>query len=125
MKKIGPMLTVLASMTVFAVSSEETPKGWFHAGNRPKDYEMSVDREVVHGGKASAHVKSIAAQTSGFGTLMQTFKAEGFQGKRVRMSGFTRAREVADWAGLWMRVDGAKGKPLAFDNMQQRPIKGT
>ena len=28
------------------------------------------------------------------------------------------------WAGLWMRVD--KGKDMvAFDNMQDRPIKGT
>ncbi|PYJ08104.1 MAG: hypothetical protein DME25_02310 [Verrucomicrobia bacterium] len=112
-------------MAACAVSGEETPKGWFHAGNRPKDYEMSVDRRIVHGGKSSAHLKSIVTQTTGFGTLMQTFKADAYRGKRVRMSGYVRAQDVADWAGLWMRVDGPKGEPLAFDNMQQRPINGT
>lgn len=28
-------------------------------------------------------------------------------------------------AGLWMRVDSPTPTPLAFDNMQARPIKGT
>jgi len=31
---------------------------------------------------------------------------------------------VSDWAGLWLRVDGPKSEPLAFDNMQERAIKG-
>src|SRR5206468_564352 len=35
-----------------------------------------------------------------------------------------RTQDVAGWAGLWMRVDGDKGKTLEFDNMQSRPIKG-
>src|ERR1043166_4878192 len=100
MKKITRILSVLASMTVCAVSGEESPRGWLHAGNRPSDYEMSVDRQMVHGGKASAHLKSIATQTSGFGTLMQTFKADSFRGQRLRMSGYVRAKEVSDWAGL-------------------------
>src|SRR2546426_4617327 len=95
MKKLTSILTTLAAITVCAVRGEETPKGWFHAGNRPKDYEMSVDREVAHGGKASAHLKSIVTQTSGFGTLMQTFKADAYRGKRIRMSGYVRAQEVA------------------------------
>jgi hypothetical protein len=103
----------------------QAPKGWIVAGSHPKDYQMSVDREVAHGGKASARLKSIAAKTSGFGTLMQTFQAETFRGKRVRMSGYARSQDVSDWAGLWMRVDGPRGEPLAFDNMQQRPIKAT
>ena len=47
------------------------------------------------------------------------------RGKRIRLSGHARSKDVSDWAGLWMRVDGPKGEPLAFDNMQQRPIKGT
>ena len=27
--------------------------------------------------------------------------------------------------GLWMRVDGKRSQTLAFDNMQDRPVKGT
>jgi hypothetical protein len=112
-------------------TSGETPRGWFPAGSHPKQYEMSVDHTVVHSGKASAYLKSIVPKTGGFGTLMQTFKADAFRGKRVRMSGYVRSEEVSDWAGLWMRVDGPQipnsqmREALAFDNMQDRPIKAT
>jgi hypothetical protein len=114
--------TVLAgTTTAFAAA----PKGWIAAGSKPKDYNMSVDRTVAHGGEASASLKCVALKPGGFGTLMQTCKADAFRGKRVRMSGYVRSQNVTDWAGLWLRIDGARGEPLGFDNMQQRPIKGT
>src|SRR5205823_1432543 len=97
----------------------------FLAGNRPSEYQVSLDREVVHGGKSSARMKSIVTPASGFGTLMQTCTAHAYRGQRLRLSGYARTKDVNDWAGLWLRVDGPKGEPLAFDNMQQRPIKGT
>lgn len=104
----------------------ETPKGWFPAGSHPKDYEMSVDPKVTHAGKASASIKCIATKPEGFGTLMQSFLPDTYRGKRVRMSGFVRSADVSSWAGLWMRVDGpGKTEPLAFDNMQDRPIRAT
>jgi hypothetical protein len=56
---------------------------------------------------------------------MQTFSAEQLLGKRVRMTGFVRAESVEGRAGLWMRVDGTERASLSFDNMQQRPIRGT
>ena len=39
-----------------------------------------------------------------------------------------KSEGVGNWAGLWMRVDKSAGtgpQVLAFDNMQDRPIKGT
>lgn len=115
---------VVALSTAFTLTAE-TPKGWFPAGSHPKEYEMSLDRAVTHGGKASASLTSIAAKTSGFGTLMQSFGADSFRGKRVRMSGYVRSQDVGDWAGLWLRVDGPRNQTLSFDNMQSRAIKGT
>lgn len=103
----------------------EVPRGWFVAGSHPREYHASVDRERMRSGKASAHFESAGLKTGGFGTLMQQFKAGEFRGKRVRLSGDVRANDVKDWAGLWMRVDGPGGEALAFDNMQDRPIKGT
>ena len=41
------------------------------------------------------------------------------------MSGFVKTEKVKSWAGLWMRVDFYKAQVLAFDNMQNRGIKGT
>ena len=57
---------------------------------------------------------------AGFGTLMQQIDAADYRGRRVRLSGLSKAAAVAGWAGLWMRVDGRRGV-LAFDNMQSRP----
>jgi hypothetical protein len=118
-------------LTAIVTNAGETPKGWFAAGNKPRDYEMTTDHSIVHGGNASASVKCVAQSAVGFGTLMQTCRADTFRGKRVRFSGYVRAAGVNDWAGLWLRVDGPTSgdsknpEPLAFDNMQQRPIKGT
>jgi hypothetical protein len=120
-------LIVIACVALGATLAvgEEIPKGWFRAGSRPNDYEMSVDRSVFHSGKASACLKSIVSEAPGFGTLMQEFKADAFRGKRIRLSGYVRSKDVTGWAGLWMRVDGSQKEMLAFDNMQNRSIKGT
>ncbi len=122
---IRSVIIVSAILAANMSMSGEAPKGWFLAGSRPGDYETAVDREVVHSTKASASLKSTATQPAGFGTLMQMSKADKYRGKRVRMSGYVRAQEIKDWAGLWLRVDGPKGEPLGFDNMEKRPIKGT
>lgn len=55
---------------------------------------------------------------------MQQFTAEQYLGKRVRLSGLVKSQNVTEWAGLWVRVDSGRGV-VAFDNMQNRPIKGT
>lgn len=65
-------------------------------------------------------------QIDGFGTLVQDFRADRYMGKRVRFRAFVKSEGVQNWAGLWMRVDkGIGAPPLAFDNMQDRPITGT
>ncbi len=60
-----------------------------------------------------------------FGTLMQAFQGSQYRGKRVRMTATAKAQAVQNWAGLWMRVDGTNHHVLSFDNMQDRPIRGT
>lgn len=103
--------------------------GWFLAGDKPQDYRMGSDATAPHGGKASGYLRATSDSLGGFGTLMQTAKADPYRGTRVRMSGWAKADGVADWAGLWMRVDGPDKRKtqrsLSFDNMQNRPIKGT
>ena len=118
-------LCALAAPALYAFA--DLPAGWFKAGSHPAEYEMGLD-ESVHrdGGKASATVKSVAANLHGFGTLMQMTQPGEYLGKRVRLSGWVKSDKVTDWAGLWFRVDGANPNvSLGFDNMQDRPIKGT
>jgi hypothetical protein len=122
-------VTLLAGLAVVAVSVNaargDPPTGWFAAGSDPKGYEFRTDAVEKHGGKASGSLQAKDPAADKFGTMMQVFRADDYRGKRVRMTGWVKAKEVEGWAGLWMRVDGADKSPLAFDNMQQRAIKGT
>jgi len=120
------MLAVTLSAAVWApASAGSLPDGWFAAGTRPQNYDMGVDAVRAKTGKACGYIRSKPGTGEGFGTLMQTFSAEDFRGKRLRLSAQVAAKDVGEWAGLWMRVDGSNRNVLAFDNMQNRPIKGT
>ena len=120
------LLAGLASPPAGSTARAQVPKGWHVAGSHPNEYEMVVDQATKHGGVASATIRCKEANPSnGFGTLMQTFKADKFRGKRLRLTGFVKSRDVADWAGLWVRVDGTEKTALAFDNMMDRKIEGT
>ena len=100
------------------------PRGWFLAGSQSKSYDTGVDSSVLHAGKPSAYLKSTVSSPQGFGTLMQSFAADNYRAKRIRLSAYVKSSQVGEWAGLWMRVDKGR-ESVAFDNMQTRPIKGT
>jgi hypothetical protein len=112
---------------VFAIAAD-LPAGWTKAGSRPAEYEMGLDTTVRHGGgKASGFVKATASELHGYGTLMQQAGPGMYRGKRVRFSGYVKSANVrSGWAGLWLRIDGARTEQnLGIDNMERRPIKGT
>ena len=101
-------------------------EGWYAAGSKPKSYDMGVTSSEHYSGKSSAYIKSIESPIDGFGTYMQTSLPGAFLGKTVKMTGWIKSKDVAESAGMWMRVDGANPRDvLAFDNMHDRPITGT
>ncbi|QPQ31222.1 helix-turn-helix transcriptional regulator [Lysinibacillus sp. JNUCC 51] len=105
---------------------EEKIKGWFISGSHPYNYEIGIDQENVHQGKAAGYLKSKTVQDQDeFATMMQQFKANEFRNKRVKLSGFIKTENVKQFTGLWMRVDNASEDILQFDNMSDRPILGT
>lgn len=108
-----------------ATPREMKMKGWMLAGSTPSDYEYGIDAEETYQGKPSGYLRSKAGEAAGFGTLMQTFKAEEYRNKRLRLSAMVKPEGIENWAGLWMRVDGPLRQILSFDNMQSRPIQGT
>jgi hypothetical protein len=116
---------VLVSGRALPSAADQLPEGWFMAGSDPQDYGAGVAKGVSQEGKASAYIAATAIEPRGFGTLMQTFAADTYRAKRVRMSAFVKSDGVEGWAGLWMRVDASQQQSLSFDNMQDRPIKGT
>jgi hypothetical protein len=122
------VLMLLGSICVPAQSQSTKnsvlPQGWNLAGSNPAGYETGLDPQTSYRGFPSAYLKARAPATDGFGTLMQEFNAGQYAGKRVRLTASVKAENVDDWAGLWMRVDKGS-KAVSFDNMRDRPIKGT
>lgn len=119
----------LTAMLAMSAMGQAPPKGWLQAGMNPDDYEMAVDPKGGRSGGPCAYIKAKTPDARTFGTLMQTFDAGEYKGKRLRLSGWVKSAAIAKWAGLWMRIDGpTEGTApamLGFDNMQRRPIKGT
>jgi hypothetical protein len=85
---------------------------------------MGIDQNETYLGKPSGYIKS-RESPKGFGTLMQMFKANTYAGKRLKMTGNAKSEGVKYFAGFWLRIDGPDDKQLSFDNMRDRPIKGT
>jgi beta-lactamase regulating signal transducer with metallopeptidase domain len=106
------------------IQANQAPSGWFMAGSQPANYQTGVDKAATENGQPSAYLRSAVPVTNGFGTLMQSISAANYTGKRVRLRARVRSQDVAEWAGVWMRVDKERTM-VAFDNMQNRAIKGT
>ncbi|MFF2481090.1 helix-turn-helix domain-containing protein [Paenibacillus sp. NPDC058071] len=108
------------------MDQRQVPQGWMVTGQQVEGYSVSVDAKEAHMGTASVLLQANGKQTSGFVTLMQLFSAEAYAGKRLKLTAFAKAEGVeSGWAGIWMRVDNRNGDSLKFDNMQDRPIRGT
>lgn len=101
------------------------PEGWIVSGSRSGDYEMGVDEaEGAALIRSRAGVEGDAERWNGFGTLMQAFLADGYAGRRIMLSASLKTAAVEGAATLWLRVDGAQGKVLNFDNMEARAADG-
>lgn len=113
------ILLITATVSTIAAQS-----GWFKAGANPEEYDMGSDMRVAYTGASSGYIRSNKPEPKNFGTYMQSFDATEYRGKRLRLSAYIKSENIQNWAGMWMRID-RDGKPVAFDNMQDRAIKGT
>lgn len=118
------VVVVMAALWSLTGAAQSNSGGWVKAGSHPADYDMGLDRNSAFTGSSSGYIRSNKPDPQGFGTYMQTFDGTDYRGKRLRFSAYVKSENVENWAGLWMRVDRDK-KPVAFDNMQDRPIKDT
>jgi hypothetical protein len=113
---------------IFALSSPmlhaAVPHGWRLAGSYPQEYEVGTRVEKAGPPNSIAYLRSTTENTHGFGTVMQSISAEHYAGHRVRLSADVKSDHLTAWAGLWLRADKDM-KSVAFDNMQNRAIRGT
>lgn len=107
--------------------SENEVDGWIKTGTAPENYKIGKSEKEYYQDTSIYYIASVIDSNEGFGTIMKSKIPLEYRGERVRMSAHIKAENVQGWAGMWMRVDGKSGayRPLAFDNMQNRPITGT
>lgn len=131
MKKFSNILTIaFLILLTTSLLSFDLPAGWFVAGSEPKSYAMGIDKGAGMDGKNAATILSTAKNIKGFGTLMQNCLPDNYLGKRVKLSAMVKTKDIANWAGIWFRVDDKEsGESLGFDNLKDgkkdRSIKGT
>lgn len=127
--KIFPCL--LFFTILFLLLSFDLPIGWnITQSTNVKSYQMGLDKGAGLDGKNAATIKSIKKKPKGFGAMVQNSLADKYLGKRIRMTGLLKTKDVSNWAGLWLRVDDKKSYNfLSFDNMKDgktdRSIHGT
>jgi hypothetical protein len=111
--ELGPILSFETPQT------GTMPRGW--TGGPPET--IFVDNTIVHGGQWAARLERSASSSQDFSTITKAIAAD-ISGTTIEWRGFLRTEDVSNFTGLWLREDGESG-PVAFDNMQQRQIKGT
>jgi hypothetical protein len=93
---------------------------WIIGGSHPQEYDLGEEFDH-HCNVAS--IRSVAASTHGYGTLVQTVAAvadDEWSGRQIRLAAFLKAENLSGWAGLWARLSGVEVSSTRFDNMQKR-----
>ena len=122
---VAILVSIFTMSSLPLLAEDVLPKGWYKAGSASSAYKMGVDKSATFDGSKSAFIESITAKSKGFGTLMQISSVEGYLGERVQLTIYIKTQDITGWTGGWFRIDGDQKQPLAFDNMENRPIKET
>jgi C-terminal processing protease CtpA/Prc len=99
--------------------TDGTPTGWMAL----PEGTVFADNKVVHGGRWAARLERKDDSPGNFSTLHRAIPLD-FAGKTIELRGFLKTKDASGMVGLWMREDGEQAA-LAFDNMANRPVKGT
>ncbi len=125
MIRTGVSCLLLSSSLALAQPIHEIPADWHLALASPSPITVKLDHFNATSGASSVEIAREGSSTTGFVALMQATDAADYRGRRVRFSGDLKTQDVKDWGGLWFRVLDARGKTLAFDNMQKEERRVT
>jgi Peptidase family S41 len=115
----SPRLTVQESLAFAPGAKGTTPNGWF--ANPPAT--VNVDDQVVHSGHWSVRFERNPASEGGFSVITRSIPVD-FAGGNIELHAYLRTKDVAGYAGLWMREDG-EGQMLELENMASQHVDGT
>ena len=116
---LASVTTVLAQAVVPAPLSPD----WYFSSKEAGQFLAGVDPTAD--GHGAQFLLSRTDDPNAEASLSQSIPAQPYLGQRVRFRARLRSRDLSNWAGLWMRIDGSDGKRLALYNSQDRPIMGS
>ena len=97
--------------------------GWSLDGLDGQRFAAVIDNSVTLDHKPAGRL-STSDNDAKFGSLSQTVDAMAYRDKRVRFSVTAKTEGVKSWAGIWLRVEGADNKMIAFENTESRALRG-
>ncbi|OCA68441.1 hypothetical protein BBI01_18530 [Chryseobacterium artocarpi] len=104
------------------VNDENLPLKWYLNG---KNYLYETDNIIKISGNKSLKVTSNSPKNTDFASFFCSIPTELFKGKELRLVGKIKVQSTQNGnAGLWVRVNDANNKVLAFDNMSGKRITG-
>lgn len=100
--------TPLSPLNGWAASSSAFHGKTYAQGSAPpsKSYTMGLDSQVQFQGQSSLSVQSLPENPlkgKSHGAMMKY--AYGYEGRRVRFTGWMRSADVEGWAGAFLRVE--------------------
>jgi hypothetical protein len=117
-QRLPPGMAELLDRTAATVQSHalagepawHVPAGWAAREMREHEYRVGLDQRIVHGGKSSLFLRSLAAHPAGGVVLYQDFSGTRYEGRRVRLTGFLRSEAVAGKGTIGLRTNGQSMK---------------
>ncbi|KAF0194194.1 MAG: AraC family transcriptional regulator, partial [bacterium] len=97
----------------------------FAATKNQPVYLSNYDTKTLYKGNPSFYLESKKDISVGLGILSNTIDAKPYIGKRVRLTGYLKTKNVQSWSAMWMRVDDQSGKPITSDTMDKKLLEGT
>lgn len=125
LKGLTAAIAVALLATGLSAAPASLPQGWIQTGEGTALQSCKTGvRDAVGAPTPKVFQIECGSGLTGFVTVMQTISATRYAGHRVRL----RAQVHGQGNGqmqLWMRADSPDKMGVAFDNMADRPLRGT
>ena len=95
-------LVVVCAVLIAQSIERAIAPGW--TAPESSDYEAGIDHKVVRSGKGSLYLKSTSGNAKDYASR-QSIRADGYRGKRVRLTAWVKPDEAEQGGAPWLRVD--------------------
>lgn len=115
--------TAAAANTRGAMTPMQLSLGWQVAGAKAMDYAIRIDPDRT-GAPVAIRSLDDTGTRQGFFALLRSDDIGRFRGERLCLSADLSCAHASGQVSLWMRIDGAAGRNIRFDDVARRSTEG-